>query len=132
MHRVPRRSRLKLPPIDLGDESPGERVARLRKERGWTQTDLAERIGIIQALVSDYELGKLRLNAEMLARFAVALRVSADELLGLDERRQSGAKVSLKVARRMRLVEQLPPPQQAVVLRTIDAFLAAAGIDSGA
>jgi hypothetical protein len=43
-------------------------------------------------------------------QLALALGVSADELLGLDERRQSVAKVSLKVARRMRMVEQFPPP----------------------
>ena len=41
--------------------------------QGYTQVELAERIGIIQALVSDYERDKLRLNAEMLVRFAQAL-----------------------------------------------------------
>jgi hypothetical protein len=51
--------------------------------------------------------------------------------LGLDERHQNGAKVSLRVARRMRLVEQLPTQQQAALLKTIDAFLTAAGIDAG-
>ena len=126
---MPRKSRLQLPPLELGDESTGRRIARLRKERGWTQTQLAERIGIIQALVSDYELEKLRLNAEMLTRFALALGVSADELLGLDGTGKKAPSVSLKVARRMRQVEKLPPPQQATLLKTIDAFVKAAEFD---
>ena len=49
-------------PHDTESETVGQRLARLRKERGWTQVELAERVGIIQALVSDYERDKLRLN----------------------------------------------------------------------
>jgi transcriptional regulator with XRE-family HTH domain len=61
-------------------ESFGQRLARLRKERGFTQVEIAERVGIIQALVSDYELDKLRLNAEMIVRFATASEISTDAL----------------------------------------------------
>jgi transcriptional regulator with XRE-family HTH domain len=129
---MPRKSTLDLPPLELGDETLGQRLARLRKQKGLTQVELAERIGIIQSLVSEYERDKLRLNAQMLARFALALGVSADELLGLDEHRQNGSKVTLKVARRMQLVERLPPQQQATLLKTIDAFLKAAGVDTDA
>lgn len=42
---MPRKSSLKLPALDLGEETVGERIARLRKERGYTQIELAERIG---------------------------------------------------------------------------------------
>jgi transcriptional regulator with XRE-family HTH domain len=70
---MPRKSKLKLPALRLGEGSVGQRIARIRKERGYTQNELAERIGTIQALVSDYERDKLRLNAEMAVRFAIAL-----------------------------------------------------------
>ena len=40
---MPRVSRLKLPPIPA-KESIGERVARIRKERGFTQVELAEKL----------------------------------------------------------------------------------------
>jgi len=33
----------------------GQRLVRLRKERGCTQVELAERLGIIQSLISDFE-----------------------------------------------------------------------------
>ncbi|MBM4258227.1 MAG: helix-turn-helix transcriptional regulator [Deltaproteobacteria bacterium] len=42
--------------------APGQRVAQLRKERGLTQQELAERLGISQPVVSDYECGALRLH----------------------------------------------------------------------
>lgn len=130
---MPRRSKLSLPALELGDESVGQRIARVRKERGYTQNELAERIGTIQALVSDYERDKLRLNADMAVRFAIALEVSTDELLGLhngngkSQAKSNGRKPSRKVLRRLEKIEDLPTHQQAVLLKTIDTFIKAAG-----
>jgi transcriptional regulator with XRE-family HTH domain len=53
-------------------------VARLRKERGYTQVELADKIGIIQTIVSAIETNVLKLSAEMAVRFALALGVSTD------------------------------------------------------
>jgi transcriptional regulator with XRE-family HTH domain len=131
---MPRKSKLSLPLLELGEESVGRRIARIRKERGYTQNELAERIGTIQALVSDYERDKLRLNAEMAVRFAIALEVTTDELLGLHSatgngKKQTniGRKASRKVLRRLEKIESLPTSQQAVLLKTIDTFIKAAG-----
>jgi transcriptional regulator with XRE-family HTH domain len=105
-------------------ETPGERLARLRKERGWTQVELAERIGITQTLLSDYERGKLRLNADMIVRFANALDVTTDDLLQPKGARTTlRPKPSLRVQRRMEKIEKLPPHQQNYLLKTIDGFL---------
>lgn len=123
MRAMPRRSKLKLPPLNLGEETIGQRIARLRKDRGYTQAELAERMGIIQALISDYELDKLRLHAEMVIRFAQALEVSSDELLGLNGAKKNGDKLSLKLLRRSKKIEALPQPQQKTLLKTIDTFL---------
>lgn len=130
---MPRKSKLKLPVLELGEETTGQRIARIRKERGYTQNELAERIGTIQALVSDYERDKLRLNAEMAVRFAMAFEVSTDELLGLqsgNEKKQTksnGRKASRRVLRRLEKIESLPTHQQTVLLKTIDTFIKAAG-----
>ena len=82
---MPQRSKLQLPPIDLGKESIGERIAILRKQKGFTQKVLAEKMGLLNYLISDYERGRRRLYDEMVARFAIALEVSADYLLGLKD-----------------------------------------------
>lgn len=86
--------------------------------------ELGERVGITQRLISDYERGRLRLNADIVVRLANALDVTADELLqpkaaGPPLRR----KPSLRVQRRMERIAKLPPHQQNYLLKTIDGFL---------
>jgi len=89
----------------------------------------AERVGIIQALVSDYERDNLRLNAEMVVRFAVALEITTDELL-----KPKGSepplrpRPSLRMLRRLEKIESLPAHQQATLLKTIDTFLRGAAV----
>lgn len=125
---MPRVSKLSLPPIDWGKESIGQRVARIRRERGYTQVELAEKIGIVQTLVTDYETDRLRLTAEMAVRFAMALDVSLDELLHPKAAKTSSRKPSHKVLRRLEQIEALPATQQTTLLRTIDTFLEVASL----
>jgi transcriptional regulator with XRE-family HTH domain len=105
----------------------GRRLARLRKTAALTQVELAEKIGIIQALVSAYEQDKLKLSAEMAVRFAKALNVSTDELLGFTTTRRAEGGLSLRLTRRLKGIEGLPAAQQKALLQTIDAFLKSTG-----
>ena len=73
---MPRKPKMKPPPIDLGEETIGQRIARLRKERGYSQEALAQKMGIVRVLVSDYEKGRLRPHPEMVARFALVFGVT--------------------------------------------------------
>ena len=125
--RMPKISRLKLPSLNLGKETIGQRIAHLRKERGYTQIELAKKIGIIQNLISDYENDKLRLHAEMVIRFAQALEVSSDDILGLNGAKKNGEKTSLRLLRRTKRIAELPSSQQKTLLKTIDTFLKGAG-----
>ncbi len=120
---MPQKPKYKLPPLDLGDEALGSRIARLRKEKGLTQVELSKTIGITQALISDYERSRLRPNYEMIIRLAIALEVTTDELLGVKAIKNS--KPSLKIQKRMRKIEALPETQQKFVLKTIDSHLKA-------
>ena len=122
---MPSKLKNELPPLDLAEEPIGKRIARLRKERGYTQRQLAKRIGILHTLVSDYERGRLRLYDEMVARFALALGVSTDIILGLRDNGHN-VKPSLRIMRRVNKIESLSPSQQKMVLRAIDMFLKAA------
>jgi transcriptional regulator with XRE-family HTH domain len=125
---MPKKSKLKLTPVDTGKESLGQRLARWRKERGLTQKQVAESTGLIQELVSSYELDKLRLNADMILRFSEVLGISADELLRGSKKNLAPAKKqpSIKLVRRMEQIEALPLFEQRALLTTIDKFLAAA------
>jgi transcriptional regulator with XRE-family HTH domain len=120
---MPRVSRLKLPPLEIDQKTIGQRLARIRKQKGYTQKTLADKMGLIQALVSAYELGKIRLNAEMVVRFAKALEVSADEILGLKDNGGGKEDPSLRLIRRINRIESLPPARQKTVLKAIDFML---------
>lgn len=62
----------------------GQRIRELRLERGLTQKELAEQLGIDRSNYSKYELGKLELNNEMLVALAKFFNETTDFLLGLD------------------------------------------------
>jgi transcriptional regulator with XRE-family HTH domain len=121
---MPKKSKQRAQAKSGGAETIGQRLARLRRERGLTQVMLAEQVGIIQALVSDYERDKLRLNPDMSVKFAQALGVTTDQLLGLQPTKGNGRQPSRKVLRRLEQIENLPRRDQDALLRTIDAFLA--------
>jgi transcriptional regulator with XRE-family HTH domain len=110
---------------EAGQEKLGERVALLRKERGLTQVELAEALGVAQSIVSKYESGELRLHGELIIQLAELLDVSADELLGLVERPRTGPAKDKRLARRLQGFDRLPKRDRDALTRTIDAFLAA-------
>lgn len=125
---MPKR-KTKLPPLRLAtNETFGERFGRIRKERGLTQQQLADRVGIRQSLIADYTSGRLRMHAEMVVRFAQALEITTDELLGTSDKRPlTDGPLSLKVVRRLTKIESLPEHKQRVLLQTIDSFLRGEG-----
>jgi transcriptional regulator with XRE-family HTH domain len=120
---MPRKRKKPLPPLRLGDATTGQRIAALRKERGYTQRQLADKIGIGHTLVSDYETGRLMLNGEMVARLAIALGTSADIILGLKGTERRPTPASVRLVRRLNKIATLPAPQKKALLRTIDALL---------
>jgi transcriptional regulator with XRE-family HTH domain len=96
-----------------------------------TQTKLAEAIGISQYLVSDYETGRLHLSDEMLIRFAKALKVSADAILGLKDEGGVELRTSLRLQKRISEIANLPAADQRALLRNIDMFLRASKTSIG-
>lgn len=108
-------------------ESIGERIARLRKEKGITQKELADMLGVTQPVVSDYENGELRVHGELLIKLAEILGASANEILGLEKNGKTTTAVkNRRLYRRLQAIDQLPKRDQEALLRTIDAFLAKA------
>jgi transcriptional regulator with XRE-family HTH domain len=125
---MPQKAKYKLPPLNLGEETLGLRLSRLRKEKSYTQTDLAKTIGITQVLVSDYERDRIRPHYEMIIRFAIALEVTTDELLGLTKSKAIVKRPSLKILRRLKKIEELSASQQRALLQTIDTFIKGADV----
>jgi transcriptional regulator with XRE-family HTH domain len=61
----------------------GEKIAARRQQLGWSQTDLAQRIGIAPSRISEFESGlKTDCNLSTAKRLARALGCSIDYLAG--------------------------------------------------
>jgi len=120
--RMPQKRRKELPSLKLGSESFGQKLAGFRKQRGMTQIELAEKVGISQPLISDYERGRLQMSAEMAVRFALVLKVSCDELLGV-KNNKNGKMPARRIMKRLNEIEKLSAHDQRTLLRTIDGFL---------
>lgn len=102
----------------------GTRLAQLRKDKGITQAELAEQLGISQPMASDYERGKLRLHGELIIQLGEILGVSADEILGIKASKATkGVVKNRRLSHRLEAIDQLSKRDQDALFRTIDAFI---------
>lgn len=63
----------------------GKKVRELRERRGWTQAQLAEKVGYSSSAgVNEVEQGRANASAERLVRLADAFGVSVGDLLELE------------------------------------------------
>lgn len=123
---MPQKPGFTLQPLPVA-ESVGSRIGYFRKKRGLTQAGLARLIGITNVLVSHYERNRLRINNDMLARFALALKVSADDLLGLKKSKTPAPEISLRFLKRLLIIETLPENQKKSIIRSLDDAIARNG-----
>ena len=107
------------------NEAPafGAKLAALRKEQGWTQPQLAEKLGTTLAAVVYYERQSKNPNADIVSKVAKLFNVSVDELLGhtIKTARKSGPPSRLQ-----QLTEQLsglPRNKQKVVVEMLEGIL---------
>jgi len=63
----------------------GKRLKEARNEAGYTQKQVAEKMGTVQSAYIKYELGKLELDYEKLVFLCKLYDVSADYILGLKD-----------------------------------------------
>jgi transcriptional regulator with XRE-family HTH domain len=107
---------------ELGMEVIGERLARLRQERGISQQELAKQLGIAQPNVSDYERGIMRLHGELIVKLTEILSVSADELLGLSNGTPKTGPTP-KLHHQLQQVNQLPRAKQKFISEMLTGLL---------
>lgn len=63
----------------------GERIKNMRKNRGITQEELGNRLGVSGSMIAQYETDKRNPKVETLERIASALGVHVFDLLGVGE-----------------------------------------------
>ena len=63
----------------------GKRLKEARKNAGYTQEQVAAKMGTVQSAYIKYELGKLELDYQKMVFLCNLFEVSADYLLGLTD-----------------------------------------------
>jgi len=102
----------------------GQRIAALRKQRGMTQVQLAEQLGVAQQTLAHYEAGRLRLLAGALPTLAEQLGVSVEDLIGITAKRTNSKRgPASKLQQQLEQVSQLPKAQQRFVMQVLDTVL---------
>lgn len=91
----------------------GDALKRFRKQMRLSQTDVAERLGMLQQTYSRYESGKFSPRADDLIKLADAYDVSTDYLLGRsdDPRPPKFDEKTLNLIRAMQAFQSQVPAQ---------------------
>jgi transcriptional regulator with XRE-family HTH domain len=99
-------------------ETIGARISVARRDRGMTQDELAEEVGVSRSAVAQWETGRAGQVTANLARIAAALQVSAEYLLhGDDKFAPQAARQGDEIAL-LRLYRECEPDDRQLLLRT--------------
>ena len=102
----------------------GQRLAAVRRSKGLTQQQLADKLNIKRSLIDYYETRAPNPSLDFIERAAAALQVSVAELLGSEPhttRRKPGPQAQLQ--RKFEQVKLLPREKQKFVLQFLDTVL---------
>jgi len=109
----------------------GERIRRLRKERGWTQKELAERTGCSQRAIVYYERDGKYPPAPVLAAMAGAFRMTLDALVAPEDPTKKHSRddpdllndpEDRRLWRKLQQIKTLPVRDRAAVVRLINTL----------
>ncbi len=102
----------------------GEKLKRMRKEKGWSQDQFAQRVGIHGRHVGKYEIGKAMPNADTVVKIAKVLGVSTDYLLIDDTHTSQGAEIRDKtLLKEFEAVDKMDETDKEVIKQLIEAFI---------
>jgi len=112
------------PPKDvvLSKEKIGERVRTFREQRGLSQGKLAKLLGTHPQSISQIERGIRGISLQQVVRFARALEISSDELLG-EVRPVTPIQADRRMVLRLQRLQRLPAAQRKAVLKLLDGAL---------
>jgi len=97
----------------------GERIALLRKQKGWSQGQLAKVVGASREAIGKYERSEASPSIETAKKIADALEVTLDYLV--DE--SALPAFDKKTVYRLKSIQQLGQDEQAHIFAMLDAFL---------
>ena len=108
----------------------GQRMSEARERAGFTQTELAKKLGVTQQVIAAWERRVIALRPEQIKAIAQAINTTADYLIGITGSGKGSKGPSGKVRHVFEQVSKLPRRQQQKVVEFVEAFVqhkAAAG-----
>ncbi|MGQ0631768.1 MAG: helix-turn-helix domain-containing protein [Sporichthyaceae bacterium] len=100
-----------------------QRVHDLRKEHGWSQAELAQKVGADPAQISRYEAGRITPSADIVVRLAEAFDVTCDYLLVEDAPRRPHRAGDDALGDRLAHFVELDAGDLALVTSFVDALV---------
>ena len=103
----------------------GDRIRRLRHERRWSQTQLAQKLQVHQKQISGYERGLHVPQSDLLIRLAALFDVSLD-YLAFEDRNAPQRHIQVadrELLHKLEALDQLSEEDRATVKAVLDAFL---------
>ena len=102
----------------------GVRIRDVRRERGWTQDQLASAVGVSRSAVAQWETGRAGQVTTNLTRIAEVLEVGVEYLMyGDDKRAPAEARLGDELAL-LRLYRACPAEDRQLILRTARRLVA--------
>jgi transcriptional regulator with XRE-family HTH domain len=97
----------------------GARIKDVRQERGWTQDQLAQAVGVSRSAVAQWETGRAGQITGNLTRIAASLDVGVEFLMyGSDKRAPSEIRQGDELAL-VRLYRECAPEDRQMILRMV-------------
>ncbi len=97
----------------------GDRIAQLRKQKGWSQTELAKKINASREAIGKYERNEAVPSVETAKKIADAFEVALDYMV--DE--STNPTFDKKTVKRFQDIQSLAAEDKAHVFALLDAFL---------
>jgi len=101
----------------------GQRLTRIRKGRGRTQSELGKDVGVSNRVIAYYEQDSAQPPGPILIDLAKVLKVSNDELLGVKPVKEKANATNARLLNRLQRVVELPPADRRSVFKYLDALL---------
>ncbi|MCP5006125.1 MAG: helix-turn-helix transcriptional regulator [Planctomycetes bacterium] len=100
-----------------------EKIVKLRKERIWTQQQLADLIGMAVNQIKRYEKGTSTPSLEAIKKLAITFGVSTDELVFDDGHGVAAYKLDPNLLKKFELIIKFPKKERDAVETMLDSII---------
>ena len=99
----------------------GQRLLVLRKRKGWSQPELAKKLGTSGPIIGRYERGEMTPSVEVAKRLADIFAVTVDYLVS--DKALPRSLQDQSMLQRWRAIDELEAPERERILSVVDSLL---------